>query len=356
MPSGVRAGALIALLVVACGRGASTTTTTTSTAAGSTTTAAAPTSTSQVTTTTTLPLGTYVLPVATETMPESWTEVFLIPYGETPQTLGTSLSGDGDGLLLGPDYGAQAPDGSWWFLDVAKQRMAHFGDDGAFIDAVEVPEDLLVDGIYWQYQLPRVLDDGTLVANQLHFDSINTTILRLSEGTFETTVLNRHFAPSLDDGATLYGFDDSNLLEVDPTSGNTTETEWFRTRNSSRFRITVSPGEMTVSLPDVSVEHTLTFEAGEVGGGAFLSLEVATGEDGMLHLFMTGLTDLDESLQLAGYMTISADGALGALEPMRDPFPPSDPGSPSHLGVRPGSSTPWLMFIDEDGVRAFRRS
>ena len=136
MPSCVRAGALIALLVVACGRGASTTTTTTSTAAESTTTAAAPTSTSQVTTTTTLPQGTYVLPVATEKMPESWTEVFLIPYGETPQTLGTSLSGDGDGLLLGPDYGAQAPDGSWWFLDVAKQRMAHFGDDGAFGNAV----------------------------------------------------------------------------------------------------------------------------------------------------------------------------------------------------------------------------
>jgi hypothetical protein len=355
MSSGRRLVALVALLVIACGPGA-TTTTPTSTAPTTTTTTAAPTSTAPTTTTTTSLPGSYVLPVAAATMPSSWTEVFLIPYGETPQTLGTSLAGDGEGLQLGPDYGAQAPDGSWWFLDGAKQRFARFGDDGDFIEAVEVPEDLLVDGLYFQFQLPRVLDDGTLVVNRL--GSGTTTILRLSEGTFATTVLNRQFVPRTDDGATLYGFDIENtlLLEVDPTSGDTTETEWFRTRSGSRFRITAAPGELTVTLPDVSVEHTLTFEAAEVGGSAFLSLEVAAGEDGTLHLFIIGFPELDESLQLAGYLTIGADGALGALEPLRDPFTPADPGSPAHLGVRPGSSTPWLMFIDQDGVRVFRRS
>jgi hypothetical protein len=104
------------------------------------------------------------------------------------------------------------------------------------------------------------------------------------------------------------------------------------------------------------MEKTLTFEAGDVGGSAFLSLEVAAGEDGTLHLFILGFPERDESLQLAGYLTISSDGTLGPLEPVRDPFTPSDPGSPAHLGVRPGTSTPWLMFIDEDGVRVFRRS
>jgi hypothetical protein len=303
-----------------------------------------------------LPPGTYILPVAAETIPEGWSEVFLIPYGETPETLGTSLAGDGEGLQIGPDYGAQAPDGSWWFLDGAKQRMAHFGDDGQFIDAVEVPVELLVDGLYFQFQLPRVLDDGTLVANRLGIDT--TTILRLSEGDFETTVLNRQFVPRTDDGVMLYGFDIENTipLEVDPGSGSTTETEWFRTRSGSRFRITVALGELTVALPDAAMEKTLTFEAGDVGGSAFLSLEVAAGEDGTLHLFILGFPERDESLQLAGYLTIGSDGTLGPLEPVRDPFTPSDPGSPAHLGVRPGTSTPWLMFIDEDGVRVFRRS
>ncbi|HEX5671557.1 MAG TPA: hypothetical protein VFY46_02440, partial [Acidimicrobiia bacterium] len=316
MPPDRRMVILVALLVVACGRGA-TTTTTTSTTTPTTTTTAAPTSTSKGTTTSTLPPGSYLLPVAAETMPESWTEVFLIPYGETPETLGTSLAGDGEGLQLGPDYGAQAPDGSWWFLDGAKQRMAHFGDDGTFIDAVEMPVDLLVDGLYFQFQLPRVLDDGTLVANRLGIDS--TTILRLSEGTFETTALNRQFVPRTDDGVLLYGFDIENSisLEVDPASGDATETEWFRTRSGSRYRIAAAPGELTVSLPDAPVEHKLTFEAAEVGGSAFLSLEVAAGEDGTLHLFILGFPELDESLQLAGYLTITADGTLGALEPMR---------------------------------------
>jgi hypothetical protein len=234
--------------------------------------------------------------------------------------------------------------------------MAHFGDDGQFIDAVEVPVELLVDGLYFQFQLPRVLDDGTLVANRLGIDT--TTILRLSEGDFETTVLNRQFVPRTDDGVMLYGFDIENTipLEVDPGSGSTTETEWFRTRSGSRFRITVALGELTVALPDAAMEKTLTFEAGDVGGSAFLSLEVAAGEDGTLHLFILGFPERDESLQLAGYLTIGSDGTLGPLEPVRDPFTPSDPGSPAHLGVRPGTSTPWLMFIDEDGVRVFRRS
>lgn len=351
MSPGRLATTLVVLLVVACGRGTSTTTGT-----ASTTTTTAPTTTSPATTTTTLPPGTYLLPVAAATIPESWSEVFLIPYGEAPETLGTSLAGDGEGLQIGPDYGAQAPDGSWWFLDGAKQRIAHFGDDGQFIDAVEVPVELLVDGLYFQFQLPRILDDGTLVANRLGIDT--TTILRLSDGSFETTVLNRQFVPRTDDGVTLYGFDIENSisLEVDPASGTVAETEWFRTRGGGRYRITAALGELTVELPDASVEQTLTFEAADVGGGAFLSLEVAAGEDGTLHLFILGFPERDESLQLAGYITIGADGTLGALEPMRDPFTPSDPGSPAHLGVTPGTSSPWLMFIDEDGVRVFNRS
>ena len=100
MPPSRRAVTVVALLVIGCGRGASTTTITTSTTTPTTTTTTAPTSTSQATTTTTLPPGTYVLPVAAETMPASWTEVFLIPYGETPDSLGTSLAGDGEGGAL----------------------------------------------------------------------------------------------------------------------------------------------------------------------------------------------------------------------------------------------------------------
>jgi len=109
-------------------------------------------------------------------------------------------------------------------------------------------------------------------------------------------------------------------------------------------------------MPEASFDHTFDLEAGGVGGAAFVSVEAATGEDGSLHLLLIGVAEGDESVQLAGYLSISGDGAVGPVEAVRDPFSPSDPGSPAHLGVRPGSSDPWLMFVDEDGVRVFTRT
>jgi len=38
----------------------------------------------------------------------------------------------------------------------------------------------------------------------------------------------------------------------------------------------------------------------------------------------------------------------------RNPFTPSDTGSPSHLGAAFGADEPWLMILDTDGVRIYR--
>lgn len=124
--------AAIALTLAACsgGSGAPTTTDAPSTTLPASTS-------SQPSTTTTLPDETtttidpgqpLVLPTALDRMPDTWEERFFIPYGETPDTLGTYLGGDGEGIQIGPDFGAQAPDGSWWFLDTAKLRLAHFSE------------------------------------------------------------------------------------------------------------------------------------------------------------------------------------------------------------------------------------
>jgi hypothetical protein len=47
---------------------------------------------------------------------------------------------------------------------------------------------------------------------------------------------------------------------------------------------------------------------------------------------------------------------VSQTEPIADPFSPSDPGSPSHLGVTPGTSTPWIMVVGEDGVHVSIRT
>ncbi|HKX75242.1 MAG TPA: hypothetical protein VJR05_07615 [Acidimicrobiia bacterium] len=333
----------------------------TTTAPPSTTSLATTTSSTQPGTTSSIPATTttgapleLVLPVATDQMPVPWEEILFIPYGNTPETLGTSLGGDGEGIQIGPEYGAQSPDGTWWFLDGAKYRLAQFSAEGEFLMEVVLEEDLLTDGVYFQYQLPRVLDDGMLVANRLAGDQ--TIMLRWRGEELDTVVVDANFVPRIDDGTTLYGFaigEEPVPMQVNVYDGTSTEAEWFQTRAGDRFRITVMPGHLQVLLPDAGAAISLPVTAGQVGGNAFFSTEVASGIDGGLYIFMVGSAENDESLQLAGYLEIYPDGSMSEMQPMRDPFTSADPGSPAHLGVRPQTNDPWLMFIDEDGVRVY---
>jgi hypothetical protein len=115
---------------------------------------------------------------------------------------------------------------------------------------------------------------------------------------------------------------------------------------------------LTVEMPDAANRH-LTFRlvyAGDPSIPAYALVEVASGEDGSLFLYLIGGTDNNDGGQLAGFLSISPDGVAAPIEPSRNPFSNSDPGSPAHLGSRPGTSTPWLMFIDPDGVRVFTRT
>jgi hypothetical protein len=349
--------AILALLLAACGVDSGATTTTTSTTTSPPTTIPT-TSTTAPSTTTTTPLAEGVLPLALEEMPDTWLETLFIPYGDTPDTLGTHLGGDGEGILFGPEYGAQAPDGSWWFLDVANLRVAHFSEDGDYLDEVIVPESLLVNGIYFQYAFPKVLTDGTVLASRLGGEG--TVFLRIRDGEIDSFSIPFEMTPRADDGEILYGFsfdEDSALIAVDPVAETAEEVAWMVGRDGRRFTVAAGAGGLAVQLPDATPAATidLEFEAAEIGGPVYLMVEPVTGADGTMHLFLLGFPERDERLQLAGYMTISAEGQVGPVEPILDPFTVSDPGTPTRLGVRPGTSDVWYMHIATDGVRVFAR-
>ena len=106
------------------------------------------------------------IPPVTE-LGDGWSELFFIPYGDEDHQLGTSTGGDAGQLEIGPDYGAQAADGSWWFLDAANRRLAQYSQEGDYLDQVVLASEFLVEGQYWPYQLPHIVDDGTLVASWL---------------------------------------------------------------------------------------------------------------------------------------------------------------------------------------------
>jgi hypothetical protein len=301
------------------------------------------------------PQRSIVLRPAVTRMPASWKRAFVIPYGEARTKLGVGLEGDGEGLVVGPNYGAQGPDGSWWFLDTHKFRLARYSPKGAFRQQLAIPKEHLVQGQYFPHQFPRVMNDGTFLASALVGDGTN--LLRARHGRIDTLRLNREAAFRTDDGRKLYGFDwEGPMVEADPKTGKVRDTTWFRTRRGDRYRVTLTDSRLRLVLPDAKrpVDRTwsLTTKAGKP---IIAQVQVASGTDGRLHLFLTGFEDRPGAPDLTGYTTISPHGRLGPLEPTLTPFGPGEPGSPSQLGVRPKNTTPWLMFVREDGVHVYQR-
>jgi len=337
-----------------------------------TTTTGAVTSTStDATTLTTIPSTTTTAPSTTTTeaqgdvvtvllqrfgaMGPEWTEQ-TFPYGDDVAGLGTAPGGDG--LMLGPEYGTQVPDSTWWFMDAAKLRFAHFAGDGDYLGEVEIPEAILVDGQYFQYQNPIALDDGRILASGfrgeanmslLTFDGVTMTSATLADSTPWVTT----------DGDLLYGFSlaDSTPRSLLPEPPTVEEVEWFLARDGTRYMIRVDGSDVTVELPDADVTKTLQLRfADDPAVDARAGIEVETGSDGTIFVLFYGAPLSDESLGIGSLVTISPTGYVSEAEPIVDPFSMSDPGSPSHLGVTPGTAIPWIMVVGEDGVHVHLRT
>ena len=332
----------------------STTGVTLTTTTTPTTTAPTTTTTTTLATTTTQGDTITVLLYPFSDMGEGWTEL-VFPYGEGPELLGTSPGGDG--LTLGPEYGAQTGDGVWWFMDAAKLRIARYSEDGSYLDEMQLPPAVLVSGQYFQFQNPIALDDGTVLASGFRDGDI-TAILTVTTEEITSTNLDRGDSWLTTDGLSLFGFSfaDQSLAVLDPEVMVATSTEWFLTRAGDRYMVSIDGSDISVTLPDQGITKTLQLrfsedDTVEVSAG----IEVETGIDGTLFILFYGAPASDESLGVGGFVSIGPDGTVSESEPVVDPFTPADPGSPAHLGVTPGTSNPWLMVIAEDGVHIYRR-
>lgn len=301
---------------------------------------------------------TLLLPSASGFDPE-WTEILFIPYGEGEEELGTAPGGDMGSLDLGPEYGAQAPDGTWWILDAAKRRLAHFSETGEYLEAVAMKPEHLAQGQYFPFQLPHILADGTLVAQ--NSGGGTTTLLLLQDGDTRVVSVPTDFGLRFDNGTFLYGFSGEGqiLTRVDPSTGEAGEVDWFQTPAGNRFRLEIHGDQLNIELPDTPSQTSPSWRlafADDPSVPAYGMVEVASNDDGILFIYIIGGTDSGAGGQLAGLLSISPDGTPSPIEPTRDPFTSSDPGSPAHLGVGPHSGMPWIMIIDTDGVRVYGRA
>ena len=92
------------------------------------------------------------------------------------------------------------------------------------------------------------------------------------------------------------------------------------------------------------------------GAVAHVGVEARAGADDVVHLYLLGYGDDDESVQLAGYTSVAPTGTVTPVEALPNPFDEADPGSPAHLVMVPGSSTPMLVYVLDDGVHVYART
>jgi len=359
------AGALVAAVLTACSSDSSPSGGPTAVGSSSHVVAPTPSSTSTPTASATadpvddpvddrdLDVDELVMPAAAAALPDAWQERFVIGYGPGKELLGTAPGGDSGTLDIGPDYGAPAPDGSWWFLDAAKARIAHYDSSGHFIDRVKVGKDLLIGGIYFQWQLPHVLADGTLVAARQ--DSRHSWLLRVRDGRIDEIPVDGSFAPTYSDGVLLYGFSGrGKTVVVDPVDGSLRRTAAFRTPGGTPFTVAVGQ-RLKLELPASGISRTLPIATAS-GAAAHVGVQVRAGVDDTLHLFLTGIGEDDESVQLVGATLVSPSGEVAEVEALPSPFNETDPGSPAQLVMAPGSSTPMLVYVLPDGVHVYERT
>ena len=289
------------------------------------------------------------LVILTDVGTDTWREVLLLPYGETPQELG-------DGRALNEQFGPDLPaardrNGDWWIADVYKDRVAVFNERGTLV--AEYATDIRgpVFGI-------QILDDGRAIGASTE----ERVVVIGDQVDYFDVGLNLTLLDT--DGAAAYGHITGtarNVVVRPSETGVEVETvRTFPTRAGSSYSVKVANDSsvVVVSIIDESGSSTIELQLSDgTGGTVFALAEAVAGPDGSVHLLLVGWSESDESNQLGRYVHLSSDGLLTDL-PVPNPFGELDPGTPHHLVVDPVHSTPYIAVIDSDGVRIWspRRS
>jgi len=284
-----------------------------------------------------------------------WTRIQKVTYGTATAKLGTAPGGDN--LMIGPEYGVQVPDKTWWYADAAKLRLAHYSDTGTYLGQVKLPTKYLDQGIYFQWARPIALADGTVVLSSTTIDSPG--LLKLSPAQkLSRVALAEYVAVMVTSGASLYGFTESgDKVRVSPKTGTITPVTLFKGQGGHLFDVAVGAGHLTVTRPGVNLRLNLV-DPDHPTAVVHPTVEAVMGATGKLWLYVTGVVEVSpgDAYDVVGLFSVDTAGTVSAVGRSRVWYSDSDPGDGQHLGMRYGDTHPTLMFIDTDAVRVYRRS
>jgi hypothetical protein len=130
----------------------------------------------------------------------------------------------------------------------------------------------------------------------------------------------------------------------------------FKGQGGRTFSITAASDHISVKRPGVNLRINL-IDPTHPSLAVHPAVEAVMASNGKLWILATGIVELSpgNAYDVAGLFSVSASGAVSAVEPVRTLYSETDPGSGHHLGIRQGSSRPTLMFIDTDAVRVYRK-
>lgn len=284
-----------------------------------------------------------------------WRRVARIGYGAATSRLGTSPGGENGSIDWGPSYGTQLPDRTWWYADAAKKRLAHYSDTGAYLGEVKLAKAHLTQGVYFQWQNPQPLADGTVV---LTSTSSSPGLLLLSpKQTLRKVRLDRFVDVQLSDGHRLYGFDeDGQRVRIAPKTGTITSVADFAGQGGHKFRITLGGSHLRVTRPGVNLRLNVV-SADHPGRTVRPTIEVAMGAAGRLWILMVGFVELspEDVDTVLGLVSVDLAGKVSPVSRIRTLTSESDPGDGRRLGMRLGGTHPWLMLVDTDALRVYRK-
>lgn len=283
-----------------------------------------------------------------------WSLLFALAYGDAPEQLGTSPGGEG--VMWGPAYGTQLPDGTWWFLDAAHLRLARYSETGQYLSDLVLPPEFLTDEQYFQWATPFALADGTLVLTSTSLTGASLLLVSPA-GSLNRVPMATWVGPHFSDGTSLFGFTpEQELVRINPRTGRLTPVRSFTGQSGDTFELTVTDNSLQV-VRGATTRNVPVLAADAPQASTHPWVQAGMGADGVLSVLVVGTVEetIGDARTVAGFVTIDHRARVSAVEPVPTPFSDSDPGGGPHVGVRYGDSRPWLMFVDTDALRVYRR-
>jgi hypothetical protein len=310
-----------------------------------------------------------VLTADLDEQPATWAPIALIPIGSAQSELGYRLSSEGP--TVGPNSFAIAPDGSFWIIDAAKQRVAHYSRSGQLIgtipdsvgsgstDLTFIGQTLWVISVHHKGLVFPVLPNGRRSAPSVITEA-------------GKTVYARSFIPT-EHGlfAEINGYTDPvatgpiGIYQVDlPGTGYISEVPGIELESGTAFRLSFSrdrefgahfvrENRDTVQPFRIDVIASKRFGDRSLMGPAVATNFVVDGDDVYMHVMTSVTKPGSGGDQIGGRFLLRVGESPMLFERLPEPSL-ADDTQVRRIALGPDGHL-YLMQLDKDGVRIFRR-